>query len=199
MATDEKTPASEAGGGRRDLGVGVASAALGIVLLVAVIPGTVGPLGADKTILAMLAAVGLILFGAILAASNFSALREPTDPTVTRNPDVRPNATKHANPEAGRDGDDDAGARIAAIGTLAIILVYAATLEWLGYVLASYLCLAALMSLLGVRSLVRLVILPALIVGAVYVGIDVALGSHLPEGEIEWRHIFSNTDTLEDR
>ncbi len=150
---------------RKDLFVGSAALAIGIFVLAVLIPQTIGPFGSGATYLAMIGAGSMAVFGGLLL---LATLRRDPPSGVS---DVVSHTSK---------------GRMQATGLVLIALAYAWGLEWIGFLPASYLSLAALLVLLGVRSVLMVLILPAVVVTAIYLGIDVALGASLPEGRIEW-------------
>ncbi len=171
-ATPAQPPIAAESDRRSTIGVGCVSLILGVLVLVVAIPTRIGPLGSDATMLAMIGAGGLAVFGATLALGGFQARSAKVD---------RPND----DGAPGDVGPRDSGKR-QAIGVTLVALVYAWGLGWVGFLPASYVCLTALLLLLGVRSVFVILLLPALVVSVVYLGIDVALGAHLPDGRIEW-------------
>lgn len=150
---------------RIDIFVGAAALATGVFVLAVLIPATIGPLGTGPTYLAMLGAGGMAGFGAVLL---LTAMRRASSGDATVASDRR------------RTGQTQ------AIGLVLVALAYAWGLDWIGFLPASYLSLAALLILLGVRSVFVILTLPAVVVTAIYLGIDVALGASLPEGRFEW-------------
>lgn len=61
-------------------------------------------------------------------------------------------------------------------------LLYVVALDWLGFVSSSFLYLSSLTFLLGARSIWLNLILPALVVGFLYVSMSIFLRLSLPEG-----------------
>lgn len=153
----------EGAGGRREaLTAGGLSIVISVAALTYLVPRGIGPIGSDPTVLAMIGSFGLGAFGILLVVSG---LRMPAAESATR---------------------VDGGSRLRATGLMVICLVYAFALDWVGFMAASYVALAVLMLLLGVRSILALLLVPAGVLLGIYVGIELALGARLPEGSIEW-------------
>lgn len=72
--------------------------------------------------------------------------------------------------------------------TLAIV-VYMLTLEWLGFVVGSYLFLIVAMWILGGRRIVLNLVVSALVLAAIYVVFQTAFSVVLPAGSL-WQGVF---------
>jgi len=176
-AAPAQLPFSEENGWRRNIAVGWVSLILGVLVTVCLIPTQIGPVGSGATILAMIGAGGLIVFGAILAAGTFQAPPTEADPPVGE--------------RIQRQADNWGRGEKQATGVILVAITYPWLLEWGGFLPASYASLAALLLLLGVRSMRVILLLPAIVVSVVYLGIDLVLGAHMPEGRIEWGGLFA--------
>ncbi len=175
MGDDQKNgssrhPTDMSGVRDKDLAVAVASLAFGFLVLAVLIPQSIGPIGSNTTILALIGAVGLVVFGAVLGLAAYR---------------VRPAGGGSPKTDASGDAVRKSG-KVQAVGLVIGAVIYAWALEWIGFLPASYLTLAGLLLLMGVRSVLIVLALPVVVIFAIYLGIDVGLGASLPEGRLEW-------------
>lgn len=181
MADDHKERSSRhlddgPGEQHKDLAVAVASLAFGCLVLTVLIPQSIGPIGSNTTILAVIGSVGLLLCGLVLGVSVYRNRRSVSAPTYESAPARSPVS----------------GGKPQALCLIAGAIIYAFALEWIGFLPASYLTLIGLFLIMGVRSLPVVLLVPAAVVLVIYLGIDAGLGASLPEGRLEWTELFQS-------
>lgn len=160
----------------KDLAVAVASLAFGCLVLAVLIPQSIGPIGSDTTILAVIGSIGLLLCGLVLGVSAYRNRRSGSTAADEHRPDRSANMSEKRQ----------------ALCLIAGAIIYAFALEWIGFLPASYLTLAGLFLIMGVRSLPVVLLVPAAVVLVIYLGIDAGLGASLPEGRLEWTDLFQS-------
>lgn len=140
------------------LGLGIAAGAgIGIVLIRA----QVGPLFQARSILPLVGAGGCLILGLCLALHAYSGQMQ-TSKSV----------------ESGMTSMQ----MMRLTGAIAVIILHAIFLKYLGLVVAGISLQVMLLTLVGSRNIMAITLLPLASVAALYFGISILLGVPLPEG-----------------
>lgn len=137
---------------------------LGILGLVYLVPFHVGRIGSSAALLPMLGFSALIILGAGLLAVN---LRNPAAP-----------------PDEAEDRAGEGTESVPLLPIVAVLVLYAALMGQLGFLLASAVALFALLLLYRIRKPVALLLVTAGTIAVIHIGIERMLGTPLPSGEV---------------